>query len=1654
MNKPKTFNKKNTLKNNTRALEIILKKQHKELTNEEKRIIDNYAGFGGIKEVLLPLEKDAWTQTDLKVYDEIQHLHDVIKSNTTEDNYHKIVSEIKANTLTAFYTPQDISDTIIQSLKSKGLEAHTILENSAGSGRIVKSINEAYPDSEIKAIEKDYITSQILAIRNSDKKNVIVQNTGFEKINPVPSDLVVSNIPFGQIKVFDKDFFRSDNKVLKSSCNRIHNYFFVKGIDHLKDKGVLAYITTSGFADSKANQEFRQYLMNKTDLINIVRFPNNMFKGEAGTEVGTDLIILQKNDNKSKLTSAEKQFVRTIQIDDISINCSFVDEDFKLIKEKIICDEIIQDTDQYGRKAFQYIINDTSAINNALQANLNKNVKLTPQKLQEKKVTEVEGQLSLFDTTEYIDTTIPLNENWYKNNMLYVHNNKIVLLNNVDNEKLKAETIPTEFNYYERKVITDYVILRDSYYRLANKEDELKAEAPELRKNLNYQYSEFIRKYNILHSQKIDSILNCCSSYEHVASTLERREIENNKYTYVKGDFLYKSKYTITQPVAYKIEDAINLSLNKYGKVYMKYIQLLTQKSKPELYEETKGILYANPQSKNWETADQFLSGNVAEKKKYFEDKFTEKDFQKNKYLRYTYDAICSVQPEKIPFDIIDFNLGERWIDTDIYEEFAKHLFDEKSIRIKFVNTLDTFKCDYNKSSSNPKIEEEYAVQSQSRKYRGLDLFEHAIHNTTPNVNKNLGTSKNPVYVRDNEATQEASNKIEDIRNKFSLYLKQTLSDVKKKELEDQYNFIYNGTVKQKYNGDHLKFSDLQNITPYPHQRDGIWMLMQNNGGIIDHPVGSGKTLTMCITAHEMKRIGIARKPAIIGLKANIQQLAEQYKSAYPKDKLLYVTPKDFDKKNRKNFFNQLQNQDWDCIIMTHEQFEKIPQSREVQKKLISEELRNIEKDLDALKYEGKVSKKILNGLEQRKISKEVQLEKLYAKMDKDDMVDFEKIGIDHLFVDESQKFKNLEYTTRHTRVAGLGSQTGSQRSFNLLTAIRTIQNRNEKDLGVTFLSGTTISNSLTEMYLLYKYLRPKALEKQNIPNFDSWAAVFAQKSTEYEFNITNELTMKERFRTFIKVPELAAFYNEITDFKSFDDLNLDRPIEDVELVTCKQSKDQKEYANKLILFAKTGDANHIGRKKLSEKEKNSKMLIATNYAKKMAMDMRLVNRKYEDNPESKISICCKNIAEYYNKSTEYKGTQAVFCDIGTPGTKGFNIYNAIKQKLIDEYNIPANEIAFVHTATTDKKRDALFTKVNAGEIRITLGSTEKMGTGVNMQERMVAMHDLDIPWRPSDLEQRHGRGARQGNWVAKEHFANKVKTFVYATENTLDVYKFNLLKNKQLFIDQIKTDSMHSRTIDEGSMDESSGMSFAEYVAVLSGNNDLLEKAKIDNKITKIESEKAVFLRDKNNAQKKYDTAINDIDKSKKYLKSLKSDNEYFESVKQINKNNSIINAIKLDNQDCTILKPEEIGNKIIDIFNQNRDTEYKNIGELYGFNLYVRYNEIDQCNKLYVFSRDNTIKYTFNNGYPKTDNPSYASRYFLSALAKNESLIRDNEYQIIQNEKKMPVYKSILEKEWSVEKEKELKELKKQSSDIDNMIKNQLNGKNDKSNDNDLAI
>ncbi len=1253
-------------------------------------------------------------------------------------------------------------------------------------------------------------------------------------------------------------------------------------------------------------------------------------------------------------------------------------------------------------------------------------------------------------------------QHFHQNGSMVVDNGQVGFLSEVRKNGATFTPLPIKPEQEKRAML--YITMSETYQQLYHYEAETHEENADLREHLNEYYDEFVDRYgNLNEKQNAKFILMDANGRDALA--LERGENGH----FVKADIF-------DHPVAFAVDEvtsvdtpmeALSASLNKYGEVNLEYMGSLVDMEQDAMIDSLAGHIFYNPLVANYEIADRFIAGNVvqkAEEVKAWIDREEEriKDFPGydgvEPFIALSKESLKALEeatPRRITFDELDFNFGERWIPTGIYSAYMSNLYGT-DVKIVYAPSMDEYSVDA--QHKNMKIWEEFCVRGHYRTYDGMNLLKHALHNTVPEIKKCIGQDENghDIKVPDAEAIQLANTKIDEIRNGFTEWL-EAQSPEFKEQLVDMYNRKFNCFVRPHYDGSHQTFPDINmkllgercNVKSiYQSQKDCVWMLKQNGGGICDHEVGTGKTLIMCMAAHEMKRLGLAHKPMIIGLKANVADIAMTYQAAYPNARILFADAKSFEAKNRVNFFNQIKNNDYDCVIMSHDQFGKIPQSPEIQQEILQAELDTVEENLEVVKQQGKdVSRGMLKGLIKRKENLTAKLETLQYQMEqnKDSIVDFRQMGIDHIFVDESHQFKNLMFNTRHDRVAGLGNSEGSQRALNLLYAIRTIQERTGKDLGATFLSGTTISNSLTELYLLFKYLRPKELERQDIRCFDAWAAIFAKKTTDYEFNVTNSIVAKERFRYFIKVPELAAFYNEITDYKTAEDVGVDRPAKNEILHNIPPTPQQEEFIQKLMAFAKSGDATILGREALSETEGKAKMLIATDYARKMALDMRMISPTYEDDPDNKASHCAKMIAEYYHKYDAQRGTQFVFSDLGTYKPGEWNVYSEIKRKLIEDYGIPAHEIRFIQECKTERSRKAVIQAMNDGDVRVLFGSTSMLGTGVNAQKRAVAIHHLDTPWRPSDLTQRDGRAIRAGNEIAKLYADNKVDVIIYAVEKSLDSYKFNLLHCKATFIAQLKSGALGARTIDEGSMDEKNGMNFSEYMAILSGNTDLLDKAKLEKRIAALESERKSFNKGRGDSEFKLQTITHDIANNEAAIERMKADWERYDKVVQRDKEGNPINNLTIDT--CNLYDEKNMGIHLQGLA-QRTDTHglYQRIGEVYGFPISIISERVvsDGVEKVQNrFVVEGNYKYKYNNGQLAMADTHAACMNFVNALEKIPGIIAQYEERTARLKADVPILEGIMAKTWG--KEDELKQLKSELAALDRKIAAELAPKHD---------
>lgn len=1624
-----SYNKFNALAENVQAIELAMRirLQGRRATASEKEVLARYSGFGGIKEVL-NISTD--NPIEGRMAEPIERLRRLIAEYPyfNEGMRYNVTESIKASVLTAFYTPQFLIDAVAASVQAvfmkNNLLMRSLLEPSAGIGGFLPV---AMAETEEYAFEKDYISGQILSLLHD---NTTVETAGFETIcerdiDRKTFDVIASNIPFGNIAVFDADFSKKGG-IYKQSAKTIHNYFFVKAMELLNEGGLLVFITSRGVADTPGNKFVREYLVKHANLITALRLPDDLFMQTSGIEVGSDLLIFQKNSRKKTISNRERMFTETMQemFDTQGTVTEYFNKYFTLPNTTLSTESRIA-TNQFGKFVRKYQWQNGEAemadyllrlLTHNFDTYFDKNLFGDSEKTAEPMQLSL---FDLFDTPQAVLNAQPkpnLKNRPYTDAMLWwmKDGTLVEFEGQIGNLKYRradtfaeenATFVPLKSQPAEAERIMDYMAVREAYFELYRCEDDTHIEHKELREDLNRMYDAFVERWGYFHDRKNKAIISLD------ASGMEVFTIE------VQTDSKVSKADIMLEPVAFKQIDtalvlspneALASSLNYYGRVDMDYIIKAADKTEIEVIDELEGEIFYNPVSGSWEHKGLFLSGNVIAKSKEIRSRMAELTGDELARSENAVRALESVFPEMIPYEELDFNIGERWIPETVYADFAQALFDT-SVEIKYFDVNDTYVVAVRRYS--PIVYNTYAVKN----YSGEELFVHALHDTVPEITKTLYRDGKSVSVPNEEAIQEATTKIQEIRHKFNEWLDEQPIAVRD-ELVRLYNERFNCYVRPHYDGaaqtfPSLSFEQFPYKELYPSQKDAIWMIKQNGGGVCWHDVGAGKTMVMCVAAYEMKRLGLVQKPLIIGLKANVHEIADTFRKAYPSAKLLYPGKEDFTPAKRYELFNRIKNGNWDCIILTHDQFGKIPQSDETMLDIFQEELRDVERSLEVLEMSklGYRSRRMQNGLEKRQENLRAKLSELKHNIEvrKDECIDFHTMGIDHIFVDECHMFKNLMFQTRHTRVAGIGNTQGSQRAMNLLVAIRDIQNRTGKDLGATFLSGTVIVNALTELYVLFKYLRPQELQRQRISCFDAWAAIFTQKTTDYEIGVTGTIKRKERFRTYIKVPELAAFLREITDYRTAEMINLDIPDKNVRFLTSTPTAEQEDMIVRLMAFASSGNWEDLGLDSPApENIDKAKMLVATDVARKMSLDMRMLGDKFGDDAGNKASRCAASVYDYYIRSTANKGTQFVFSDLSTYKPHEWNIYEDIKGKLI-ALGIPADEIQFIQTAKSEAARKRIIADMNAGRVRVLFGSTSMLGTGVNAQQRAVAVHHLDIPWRPSDLEQRNGRAVRKGNTV-KLWGDNKVDVIIYGTEKTLDAYKFNLLKNKQMFINQINNGTVASRRIDEDCMDENSGMNFAEFVAILSGNNDLLNKAKLDNKIGHLEKEQAIFNKERYRAERKIEKNRQDIAQYRRNIERMTEDWAYCTAYSG-NRQMSLLSAPQ-----ATI---EEMGRELHRISRSYRGSGSKVIGDYMGLTLTVRsLYTLDGSFDRNVFSVEGESGLKYQCGTSGSLPLSFAESvaYPQTTLERLPAMIERQQSNIGQLESELLTLRQIVAKQW----------------------------------------
>lgn len=1527
--------------------------------------------------------------------DEYQAAHKMLSGHFQPFEVSKRLAEAQSSSLTSFYTPLNIAITItcfcIDAYKKlNGVSPRSFLDPSAGTGQFEIVI----PGIDIiSTCEKDTMTREILdamilarkfafcdsPVPNYKKEMIHFSFDSYENIGIGTSkyDIIASNIPFGDIKVYDR-LLAGMNDPYKWSLNKIHTYYFMKSLTLLDDGGIIGFITSRGFLSSPSNKIFREEMLKHGRVISVTRLPDNMF---STIDVGTDLIIYQKTDRKG-WHNMDQLFLNGWAEDSDAFGCSLNNSEVILKKNqfgkqvynyKYIGEEMAVELDSHLRSDLTSIVNIDN--NNQPKPNMRPTTKpalaMRP---------TVKPTLAVAKASVKADEPKPTKPT-AKPVLAVRPTMKPVVAVAKPKKSDWREELAALVNMYHNVDDSNRTQFRDAYNLIT--------------RGSNRSLHQLVADYGTALPSEIGKVL----------ITLEQKDSEGK---WIAADIFTKAVDEASLGVDNDAHAALAASLNKFGKVDMPFMQVVSKLTRDELVAGLEKQMYFNPITGCYEEADRFLSGDVVAKaslaRTYLDNYKNGERIEAEQGV----SALEAARPALIPFDDIDAQFGARWIPTSFYEDFL--YYTDRSTRKddkygKISLTYSPVNDDYIGSAWVHKTD--WSMEG----YGADDVIMWALRGATP---KFMTENSDGKKVPDEDKYQRANRLVDQIKQAWIDFISLPSSAYIRKECEKIYNERFNSEVRPSYDGSFQTFPDLhlENLgisQLYQSQKDCIWMLKRNGGGVAWHEVGTGKTLIMCISAYEMKRIGLVNKPLIIGMKANVAQIAETFRKAYPNAKLLFPKNADFSKDRRKEFFNQIKNNDWDCIIMSHDQFGQIPSAEITQMKVMQQRLDGLNDVIDTLQN-SRFRGRQLSGIQKRRDNLQVKLEDMCFKLEnkKDDVMDFREMGIDHIFVDESHCFKNLGFETRQDRVAGIGNSEGSQRAEKLLYAIRDIQDRKGTDLGATFLSGTIVTNSLSELYNVFNYLRPKALATQNIHSFDAWAAVFCQKKTDYEPNVVGKIVSKERFAAYVNLPELSRFLAQVTDYRTSTMCGIDAPKIEQHFDSAPPTPQQTEMLNNLVNFVGSGCWSDLGIKRESPANLDkSLMLCATNVARQTALDPRMLDncQTYGDEEGCKVRRCAENIYRIYNDTADDKGTQFVFNDISTYDNSKWNMQQELCNILVNEYGVPRHEIAFINEATTNATRLALFDKMNKGEVRILIGSTTKLGTGVNAQERAVAIHHLDIPWRPSDMEQRNGRAVRKGNWLAKK-LGNKVDVYIYATERTLDAYKFSLLKNKQLFIDQLNNGTLGVRRIDESVMqDGDKAVSYAEFLSIVSGNTDLLEKTRVDAKILSLEKDRQAFYRQRNKAVQDLEKYKKDIASLTEWIKYAKIDVKAHEDVAE--------DTVPVINDSSDM---KEAGRNLYSIIDTFGKTEFTEIGKCGSLSLSVVHH--GESNFFYIVGttgqyykcicKGNTTGILGKVGYEAV------AHYPYETYASISKQIEQNEQRIKHLESQLPDLRSFSAKEW----------------------------------------
>ena len=1387
-----------------------LEEEHRGATAEEQQVLSQYVGWGGLADAFDP-NKENWSA-------EYTHLKELL----SEDEY----AAARASTLNAHYTSPTVIRGIYDAVERMGFRSGNILEPSMGVGNFFGMLPDTMQDSRLYGVELDSITGRI-AKKLYPQADITV--AGFETTDRRDFyDLAVGNVPFGNYKVNDKAY----NKLGFS----IHNYFFAKAIDQVRPGGVVAFVTSRYTMDSK-DSTARKHMAERADLLGAIRLPNNAFRANAGTDVVSDIIFLQKRDRP---IDHEPDWVQLGKTEDgFAINQYFVDH------PEMVLGNLELESTQYGHDLTVAPIEGAVLADQLAEAVQHIEGNYTAVEIAAPDVADAEAQrktLPADPTVKNFSYTVVDGEIYYRENSIMT---QIELSDNAKGRVAGMVELRQIVNELIQQQLNDFP------------DEDIKASQAKL----NAAYDAFTAKYGLINDKKNARLFDDDSSY-YLLCSLEN--LDENKNLKSKADMFTKRTIRLERVVTSvdTPSEALAVSIGEHGKVDLPYMAELlgTPGEYRRITTELSGVIFKDPAADaddpeaGWQPADEYLSGNVRNKLR-----MAQLAAESHPEFKINVEALTKAQPRELEASEIDIRLGATWLDPDIIQKFMTETF-----QIPYY-LRHAVKVRYSPYTA------EWRVEGKTATGRGDIISSETYGTSRANAYKILEETLNLKDVRIYDTIEDAEGKPKRVLNKRETMLAQQKQQVIKDAfanwvwqdpqrriaLVKQYNELFNSTRPREYDGSHIKFVGMNpEITLREHQRNAIAHVLYGGNTLLAHEVGAGKTYEMAASAMEAKRLGLCQKSLFVVPNHLTEQWASDFLNLYPNAKLLVARRKDFETANRKKFCARIATGDYDAVIIGHSQFERIPLSFERQERIIQEQIYETLAAINELKVHAGENFSI-KQMEKTRKTLETKLEKLRSDERKDDVITFEQLGVDRLFVDESHFYKNLFLTTKMRNVAGL-STSEAQKSSDMFGKCRYLDEITG-GRGVVFATGTPVSNSMTELYTVMRYLQYSTLQQKKLTHFDCWASTFGETTTAIE--LAPEGTgyrARTRFAKFFNLPELMSMFKEVADIKTSDQLHLPVPVAKFETVVAKPSEIQKEMVQEL---SKRAAEIHSGAVDASV----DNMLCVTNDGRKIGLDVRLMNPMLPDDPNSKLNVCVQNVLKIWEEGKEQKLTQLLFCDLSTPKNDGnFNVYDDIRKKLIAA-GVPENEIEFIHNADTEAKKAALFSKVRSGDVRVLIGSTAKMGAGTNVQSRLVAVHHLDVGWKPSDMTQRNGRIIRQGN-MNKE-----VKVFNYVTEGTFDSYLFQTLENKQRFISQIMTSKSPVRSCED--VDEQA-LSYAEIKALCAGNPLIKEKMDLDVQVAKLKVLKADHQSQKFRLQDKLLTKFPaDIQETNAHIAGLKAD-------------------------------------------------------------------------------------------------------------------------------------------------------------------------------------